>query len=170
MLEIGLGSGLVRDYIKNRTAIDYRSLDFDHQLRPDIIGDVRQIPTPDDSFDLVAAFEVLEHLPFADLEQALIELKRVAQRYVVISLPDCRAHLRFSAKLPLLPRLQKAVKLPFPRRPRFKPTGPESHWWEIGWRSHSARRIWQVLVNHFQILEDFVPYENQYHHFYVLKK
>jgi len=170
MLEVGKGSGLIESFIKRRTAIKYQSLDSDVRLEPDLLGDVRRIPAPDDSFDLVAAFEVLEHLPFAEFETVLGELRRVAKRYVLLSLPDSRPHFRFSFKIPLLPRFQAALKLPVGRRAKLPPTGPESHWWEIGWRGYSPRRIRKALKKQFQILAEFVPYENQYHHFYLLKK
>jgi SAM-dependent methyltransferase len=52
-----------------------------------------ELPFYDEEFDLVTCFEVLEHLLPADLEAALLELKRVATRRVVVSVctnPDIR--------------------------------------------------------------------------------
>jgi 2-polyprenyl-3-methyl-5-hydroxy-6-metoxy-1,4-benzoquinol methylase len=43
------------------------------------------LPFPDDSFDLAAAIEVLEHVP--DPERTLAELARVAARHLLISVP-----------------------------------------------------------------------------------
>ena len=170
MLEIGKGSGVLADYLKNHTKVGYQSLDSNPVLQPDLVGDVRQIPAADQSFDLVAAFEVLEHLPFDQFERALAELRRVAKRYVVISLPDSRPHLRFSLKIPLLPRWQVAFKFSLARRAKLAPTGPESHWWEIGWPGYSARQIKAVLKKFFAVRQEFVPFENQYHHFYLLEQ
>ena len=45
------------------------------------------LPFPDDAFDVVGCFEVLEHLPGAGPERALQELARVARRAVVVSVP-----------------------------------------------------------------------------------
>jgi SAM-dependent methyltransferase len=45
------------------------------------------LPFPDESFDVVGCFEVLEHLPGAMPERALGELARVARRAVVLSVP-----------------------------------------------------------------------------------
>ena len=50
-------------------------------------GDIRSLPFPDNSFDCVTAFEILEHLTFPDCERAVAELKRVAVRQVIISVP-----------------------------------------------------------------------------------
>ena len=45
------------------------------------------LPFPDDAFDVVGCFEVLEHLPGSGPERALQELARVARRAVVVSVP-----------------------------------------------------------------------------------
>ncbi len=49
------------------------------------VADVRHLPFPDDSFDLVLCLEVLEHLP--DSLLGLRELLRVSQDYVLVSVP-----------------------------------------------------------------------------------
>jgi SAM-dependent methyltransferase len=48
---------------------------------------VVELPFPDDAFDVVGCFEVLEHLPGDMPRQALAELRRVARRAVVLSVP-----------------------------------------------------------------------------------
>ncbi|MGC4106352.1 MAG: class I SAM-dependent methyltransferase [Thermomicrobiales bacterium] len=49
------------------------------------LGDIYNIDHPDDSFDIVVCFEVLEHLHEPD--RALKELARVAKKAVVMSVP-----------------------------------------------------------------------------------
>lgn len=49
-------------------------------------GDVREIPYPDGYFGAATCFHTLEHLPtVADVERALAELQRVADRVYVLS-------------------------------------------------------------------------------------
>lgn len=48
-------------------------------------GDVFALPFPDDAFDLVICSEVLEHLQ--EPAAALTELKRVARRHVLVTVP-----------------------------------------------------------------------------------
>ncbi len=48
---------------------------------------VLALPFPDDAFDVVGCFEVLEHLPGDLPRAALAELARVARRAVVLSVP-----------------------------------------------------------------------------------
>lgn len=46
-----------------------------------------KLPYSDRSFDLIGCSEVLEHLTWGVYEQALTELSRVADRYILISVP-----------------------------------------------------------------------------------
>lgn len=50
-------------------------------------GDAAKLDFPDDSFDVVVACEVIEHLPFGVFERALAEFVRVSRKYIVISAP-----------------------------------------------------------------------------------
>jgi ubiquinone/menaquinone biosynthesis C-methylase UbiE len=49
-------------------------------------GDVYKLPFKDNSFDLVLCMEVLEHLD--NPIEALIELRRVSRKYVLLSVPN----------------------------------------------------------------------------------
>jgi SAM-dependent methyltransferase len=49
------------------------------------VGDLREMPYDDDSFDLVMCLEVLEHLP--DPHRGLCELRRVTSAYCLVSVP-----------------------------------------------------------------------------------
>ena len=64
MLLIGVGDGLVPFYLKEVLGIKVTTCDIDPELQPDIVADVRNLPCADASYDAVAVFEVLEHLPF----------------------------------------------------------------------------------------------------------
>lgn len=52
-----------------------------------LVGDVTDLPFPDEAFDVVGCFEVLEHLPGDGPEWALREFERVARRAIVVSVP-----------------------------------------------------------------------------------
>jgi SAM-dependent methyltransferase len=52
---------------------------------PLIIADIRRLPFPPASFDLVMCLEVLEHVP--DAASGLSELLRVSRDYVLVSVP-----------------------------------------------------------------------------------
>lgn len=166
VLEIGVGDGVVRQYIKTQTDTTYTSLDVADDLGADVMGDVRAMPFKDGEFDISCAFEVLEHLPFEDFEKGLGELVRVARTHVLISLPHFGPPVKFLLKLPFLPELRFTFKIPYPRQHVFN----GQHYWEIGKKGYPVSRIRTALQKHGKIVREFVPFENQYHHFFVLEK
>ena len=165
VLEIGVGDRVVGNVLKEH-GVAYTSADIAEDLLPDVVADVLALPFADKSFDVVCAFEVLEHLPFEKLEPALVELARVSRRDVLISVPHFGPSLRLECKLPFVPRMRFACKIPFPVKHTFN----GQHYWEIGKSGFPARRIRAALLRRFSIRKEFVPFENQYHHFFVLQK
>jgi ubiquinone/menaquinone biosynthesis C-methylase UbiE len=166
LLEIGVGDGALRDYIKSNTEVSYTSLDIADDLKADVVGSVLKMPFVDNSFDTICAFEVLEHLPFEQFEVALAELRRVSKGNVILSLPHFGPQIKFLLKLPFLPLLRFAFKIPYARVHVFD----GQHYWEIGKRGFPSSRIRESLRKYFNITNEFVPFENQYHHFFMLKK
>ena len=53
-----------------------------------VCGSLQDLPFADRSFDLVSAFEVLEHLPPSLLPQACAEIGRVARDHILLSVPN----------------------------------------------------------------------------------
>lgn len=166
ILEVGVGDGVVSGYIKGHTDIAYTTADFAEDLHPDVVADIRKLPFPDSAFDTVCAFEVLEHLPFEEFEKGVSELARVAKRFIIISLPHFGPPVKALLKIPFLPEIKFALKIPFPKSHLFN----GQHYWEIGKRGYSPRRILGILRRHGQVEQEFVPFENQYHHFFAIKK
>lgn len=165
VLEVGVGDGVVRSYLRNWTDIAYTGVDVAEDLNPDVVGNVLGLPFEDNSFDVVCAFEVLEHLPFEQFEVALKEMKRVAKKRILLSLPHFGPPIKFSCKVPFLPEMRIAWKVPYPRTHVFD----GEHYWEIGKRGYAPRRIRAILSRYGTIERDFIPFENQYHHFYTLR-
>jgi len=166
ILEIGVGDKVFGDYIKNNTNIVYKSMDIAEDLSPDTVGNILAIPINDGEFDIVCAFEVLEHLPFNQFEKALEELARVSDKNVIISVPHFGPPLKFMFKIPFLPEFRFALKIPFYREHFFN----GEHYWELGKKNYPVSKILKILEKRFKVLKHFVPFENQYHHFFVLKK
>ncbi len=165
ILEVGVGDGVFRDYVRAHSDVEYKNIDIAADLHPDILGSVEHIPLGDNSYDLVCAFEILEHLPFEKFEIAVGEMARVAQKNVLISLPHFGPPVKFNVKIPFLPEIKFAFKIPFPKKHIFN----GEHYWEIGKRGFPTKRIEEVLAKFGKVKKDFVPYENQYHHFFVVE-
>jgi len=95
--EAGCGEGYVTAHIaQSRFDIEIHASDISTEvvkqakmLCPNVnfsVGSVYQIDFPTDSFDLVVACEVLEHLETP--ETAIQELLRVTKRYLLLSVPN----------------------------------------------------------------------------------
>ncbi|MBI2097078.1 MAG: class I SAM-dependent methyltransferase [Candidatus Sungbacteria bacterium] len=137
VLEIGVGNGIVRDALKN-LGYQVTALDIDAELRPDIAASVVRMPISENAFDVVLAAEVLEHLPFTELDEALGEIWRVTKRHVYITLPHAGAVIDVSIKLPLLPRFRLFFKVPFFwKRHIFN----GEHYWELGKKGFPVSRV-----------------------------
>ena len=166
VLEIGAGLDVNKKHFEEFLPhVEYKTLDIAEDLNPDFVGSAHQIPLPDKSFDAVVAFEILEHIPFEQFETALTEIKRVARKRVVISLPHFGPPIKFLLKIPFLPELRFAFKIPYYRKHVFN----GQHYWEIGKKGYPVERLRTIFKKHFTLVDDFVPFENQYHHFFILE-
>ena len=97
ILDVGCGEGIITNYIKSLVNdVEIQGMDVSENIIskakgsfPDInftVGSIQQIDIPSNSYDLVTACEVLEHVenPLAALE----ELFRVSKKYVIVSVPN----------------------------------------------------------------------------------
>ncbi len=155
ILEIGVGSGYVSRKLKDK-GFDVVTLDFDFNLRPCIVGDARVLPFKDNFFDVVLCAEVLEHVRFSESVAALREIYRVADKYVVLTLPQSWYPYWY--------------KLLFLRKTLFgKPIG--EHYWEIGWVGFSLEKVILAFEDvGFKVLKNYVFSGNKGHRFFVLEK
>lgn len=166
VLEIGGGDRFLKSYLQSNTKIRHQFMDIAEDLHPDILGSITSIPLPDSSYDVVCAFEVLEHLPFSEFEKGLSEMNRVSKKYALISLPHFGPPVKLSFKIPLFKELKLSFKLPIPIKHEFN----GQHYWEIGKYGYSSLKIQKSIEKYFSILKDFIPFDSQYHHFYILEK
>ena len=166
ILEIGSGDKVFSSYIKQNTKIDIKNLDLAEDLNPDVVGDIRSIPFPDRSFDTVCAFEVLEHIPFDEVKKALGEMFRVSRNYVFVSVPHFSPQLKFLLKIPFIPEIKFAIKIPYFKKHKFD----GEHYWELGKAGFPKKRFKKLLEEYGFVEKDFIPFENQYHHFFLIKK
>ncbi len=168
VLEIGIGSGFVFKYLKERK-INIIALDIDKKLNPDIVGNIMSLPFGDNVFDVVAAYEVLEHQPYENFYKSLHEIFRVSSAYAILSLPDVDRVYRFNMQIPLLGEIKKLIPLPRLKKPVHQFDG--EHYWEIGKKGYLLSRITDdIQKTGFKIESTYRVLENPYHLFFVLKK
>lgn len=96
ILDAGCGEGFVLSYLLQEndgrlfTGLDcsLEAIEMARQMVPGVsfhVGDLREMPYGDGSFDLVICLEVLEHLP--DPHRGLRELRRVTSAHCLLSVP-----------------------------------------------------------------------------------
>jgi ubiquinone/menaquinone biosynthesis C-methylase UbiE len=172
ILEIGIGNKTVSNYLK-QNGLKADTCDFDKTLEPDYVADIRNLPFADNSYDMILAFEILEHLPWEDVDKALNELHRVSKKYVLVSIPYSSINFELTLKIPLLARIIKRPFLNiFWRIPYFFKTIKFSgeHYWEMGKKNYPAKKIRKAFSKYFKIKKEVRPVLNPYHYFFVLEK
>ena len=150
VLLIGVGDGLVPFYLKEVLGINVTTCDIDPELQPDIVADVRNLPCADASYDAVAVFEVLEHLPFEDFPGILAEISRVSKGAAYISLPYRNVAFEVLIKFPYIRTLLKRPWLHFIIKKPIKFLGFEyskQHYWEID--TVTTKKVVQGVVSQF---------------------
>ena len=168
ILEVGVGSGVISSVLRN-SPVELTTLDFDPELKPDVVASVDDIPLPSETFDVVMCCEVLEHLPFEKFDRALRELHRVSRSHVMITLPQCTPVARLC--VPVFSALGRKLVIPLPSlRARRKPQCDE-HFWEIGLKGYPLKRIVSAIeAAGFSVIKTRRIWENPYHRMFVLRK
>ena len=114
ILEIGPGAGLLNSILKS---FDYslETLDIDPSNKPNHVGSALEMPLEDNSFDLICAFQVLQHIPSIEFSKAIAEINRVTRKFDIISLPSnltsFNFKLEFLSRNKILHRLNTKINL-----------------------------------------------------------
>jgi SAM-dependent methyltransferase len=166
-LEIGPGPGVFK-LVANQFGVTVETLDLDSELNPDCVGSVLSLPFPENTYDVVCAFQMLEHVPYAESLLAFQEMVRVSRKNVIISLPDAKIVWPFRVHIPKIGE----YKLLFPR-----PVLQESlhyfngeHYWEINKRGFNLKRIIKDFGSICRIIKTYRVFDNPYHRFFVFEK
>jgi hypothetical protein len=167
VLEIGPGPGLLKE-VAGVFDIQVETLDLDPELKPDHVGSATAIPLPENAYDLVCAFQVLEHLPYEESLVAFKEMVRVSESHVIISLPDAKTLWRF--RIHLSRGRPRDFFVPRPRMKLQMHKFDGEHYWEINKLGFSLARIKADLSSHARLIKSFRVIEMPYHHFFVFAK
>ena len=193
ILEIGIGNKLVSSILKNYCEVI--TADIDKSLEPDHVLDISNSKDfdqfSDNSFDLIIICEVLEHVPYTNIESILKSLRRISQKYVLISVPNQKNIYNLSLlkkgyenKLftPFFGLLNLLIKIInrlgmvlsdihynlIKRKRKFEFKG--GHYWELGIENYNLENFQNKIQKYFKIVKQGRLKENFYHHFFLLKK
>jgi SAM-dependent methyltransferase len=89
ILDVGCGKGfMLYDFKRLHPSLEVRGVDISRyaienamdEMKPFVsVGDAKQLPFPDDSFDLVISINTVHNLPLEECKTALREIERVAR-------------------------------------------------------------------------------------------
>lgn len=167
VLEIGAGLGVLKAVAK-RFDIDIKTLDIDPELEPDYLSSVVNMPFNNEEFDVVCAFQMLEHLPYDVALQAFQEMVRVSKGKVIISLPDAKAVYRFLLQVPKLGSIEFFYTRP--RLSSLKHKFDGEHYWEINKKGYSLKKIMKDFSSFALLENNYRVNENPYHRFFIFNK
>lgn len=167
VLEIGVGDHTFQTLAKQH-GIDIYGMDLDPELTPSLCASATQIPLCDSSMDTIAAFQVLEHIPYEQLPGIVAEMFRVCRKGVVISLPEFG-----NASIVLNVPMVRHLAIPIPH---CSPIHPEhhfdgEHYWEIGKRGFPRSRIIETFhESGFLCTGTWINPYFAYHRFFIFRK
>lgn len=169
ILEIGPGPGLFKAMVR-AVGIEIDTLDLDEELNPTYLASATAIPLQDRSYDVVCAFQMLEHLPFKESLLAFSEMCRVSKNHVLISLPDAKTLYPISLEIPRIG--VNYLHLPKPRLGLRKHEFDGQHYWEVNTKNYSEEEVVSKLVSVGQVrlIKNYRVDENPYHRFLLFKK
>lgn len=145
ILEIGPGPGLLSSML--RCACEkVITVDFADDLKPDIVTDIKNIPLEDALFDVVCSFQVLEHIPWNEVPDALQEMARLSKSIVLFSVPDNdemkESFLSISFSL-----LSRSIGFTLKRKRYYGVSNEKEHYWEIGVNGASNTSLKKIINN-----------------------
>jgi SAM-dependent methyltransferase len=169
VLEVGPGPGVFKA-LTSHFGPSVETLDIDPELEPDHVASADNMPFGEGRFDVVCAFQMLEHVPY-DVSLAIFkDMVRVASKGVVISLPDAKRVWPYSFHVPKVGTLY--FHLPRPRLRPQKHIFDGQHHWEINKAGYSLSRVVRDLEQGggVRCSKTYRVGENPYHRFFVFTK
>lgn len=167
VLEVGPGPGIFKT-VAGIIGVKVETLDFDPDLQPDHVGSAMNMPFADCKYDVVCAFQVLEHLPYTDALQAFSEMVRVTRSHIVISLPDAQQVLKYRIQIPKLGLYDLLIPRPQFRNKVHLFDG--EHYWEINKQGYSLKQVIHDFSQKAKLLKTYRPFENPYHRFFIFSR
>lgn len=195
VLEIGPGSGVTSLLMKSIN-YEYYTMDAQPLVKPDYLYNFVDfnVNDIDRTFDMVAAFQMLEHVPYKNSIELLDKMKKMSRKYVFISLPYYCWSFRFELLMPKFPLMKKifpAKLFNFLTKPRiFTIDAPYKnapnrtyrkqyveefpfavHYWEIGRGNVTKEKLFEDIKDvGLSVRQAFHSKHHPYHYFIVCEK
>jgi len=182
VLEFGHGRGTSAAILRHLD-LKVTTVDFNKNFSPDFVDTILSFQTTN-KFDLVCAFQVLEHNPIETIKENLTKMKSLSNKYVYISIPYSGRWFSLNLEMNFMPtklgRQKKTFLLTWPRlirktRPiekyKLREDKYNPHWWEVGDKKMTKKDFVKIIVNSgLDVEKTFHNEYFPYHLFYLLKK
>ena len=168
VLEIGPGPGIFKA-VAQAIGVRVETLDLDEELQPDHVASADDTHFDDNAFDVVCAFQMLEHVPYEQSILIFKEMARVADKYIVISIPDARAGWPYSIHIPIIGDVKFTIPLPW--QALREHTFDGEHYWELNKKGYSFKRVGCDFekAGSATILKSYRVPEKPYHRFFIFR-
>lgn len=169
VLEIGPGPGVFKA-LTSQFGAKVETLDIDPELQPDYVEPADDMPFYDGQFDVVCAFQMLEHVPYEMSLAIFHEMVRVAKKGIVISLPDAKAAWPYAFHIPKVGTFH--FHLHSPRVGLKEHVFDGEHHWEINKAGYPLSKVRNDLESTAGVSLDrtYRVNDNPYHRFFVFRK
>ncbi len=175
ILLFGVGDNIIPNILKQMNK-NVTTFDLDEDLNPDIAGDITKMNKYlKKKYDCVMCCQILEHIPFENFEKIVKDILSFTKKKVILSLPynsECfKIKFGFKGKEKNFKLLIKRFWKPYNYKRKFdiKIDGFNEHYWEVNVKGYSKKMIIDILKKYFIIEKEFIPFENAYHLFFILK-
>ena len=166
-LVIGQGDDIV-PYIMRSQGVEVDTFDIVEDMDPTYLGDVRNIrEIVTQKYDVIICCEVLEHIPYEYFEACLLNLKPIANKSIILSLPvfGLAGYIKVWAP--------KYINFTIPISTRIYKRGcsvmSTEHCWEINSKGYKLNMVRDSIKKVFRIKKQFRVRENPYHMFFILE-
>ena len=169
VLLIWVWDWIVADCIK-KIGKDVTTFDFDKALNPDIIWDVTKIDEIiTKNYDIVVCCQVLEHIPFEKFESTIKKLSNIVNERLILSLPNRNIWIKIF--VPILRHIKFPIRRFWEKDFNINKEWNCEHYWEIDATGmYRLEKIKDIIKKYFRINDIYIPFNNTYHVFFILKK
>ena len=168
VLIIGMGDGVVCYYLKE-LGIKVISMDIDQDLKPDVIGDITNIPFSIrlQKFDAVLCAHVLEHVPFEFFDKILFDLSKIS-KYLVLQLPPSVLQFRFCPSIqPYICDFNIHLEIPVFFWKKYKFNG--QHFWQPYRKNHPIQKINIIIKKYYSTIKQYQCPDHHYSYNFILE-
>lgn len=167
ILLIGAGDGIV-PMILRKMNYNVTVFDFDEDLLPDIVGDVKYITDTirNSAYDAIICCQVLEHIPGEYFDSIMQQFSTLLHKdgRLILSLPQSFAPFCCLINIPKVHILINKT-IPLFRNKIFEFDG--EHYWQVDTKGYRKKDMIKRISKNFCIIRTYTIFELQYHWFII---